>query len=329
MYKSAKELRGIGWKRIREHNNYWGVCLLSYLFLLVMELLYIGIIFLTLSLLYKQSNAYQYPYEYMPNYPYEYMPDSKTWWRYSMLCSLLSIAVLLLSVPFQLGLVKISLAAARGQKVSVKDLFFGFRGGRFWKSIGLSISNSILIALWSFLLILPGIVKTFEYALSFYVLADHPEMSITETRKESMRLMSENKMRLFLLELSWIGWIFLCVATFGILMLWVMPAVQICSAAFYCNVVEEDCELSGRPSPNGYERRPIADPFQYFSRYSSSAPVPSNAQAPSENAAADTKEPSAVETPTQNEALSSPAIQTPVPRSDPGDGENEENGEQN
>ena len=109
-------------------------------------------------------------------------------------------------------------------------------------------------------------------------------------------------------------------------MLWVTPAVQVCSAAFYCDARLEDVE--GGAKASGMQT-PKSDPFQYFSRYSSSAPVPSNAQAPSENAAADNKEPSAVETPTQNEALSSPAIQTPVPRSDPGDGENEENGEQN
>lgn len=317
MYESAKKLRGIGWKRIREHNNYWGICLLSYLFLLVTELLYMGILILILSQLYKEGDTYQYPFEYTTS-------DSKMSLRYSMLCFLLSFASLLLSTPLQLGLVKISLSAARGQKVAVKDLFFGFRGGRFWKSIGLIVSNSILIVLWSFVLILPGIVKTFEYALSFYVLADHPEMGVNEARKESMRLMSDNKGRLFRLELSWIGWILLCAATFGILMFWVMPAEQICSAAFYCDARLEDVE--GGAKASGMQT-PKSDPFQYFSRYSSSAPVPSNAQAPSENAAADNKEASTVETPTQNEALSPSAIQTPVSRSDSDDGENEENGE--
>lgn len=117
MYKSAKELRGIGWKRIREHNNYWGVCLLSYLFLLVMELLYIGILILIFSRLYKQWDPYQYPFEYNTS-------DSKILLGYSMLCSLLAFATLFVTAPLQLSLVKISLSAARGQKVAVKDLLF-------------------------------------------------------------------------------------------------------------------------------------------------------------------------------------------------------------
>ena len=81
MYESAKKLRGICWKRIREHNNYWGICLLSYLFLLVTELLYMGILILILSQLYKEGDTYQYPFEYLP--------DSKGllryWRRYSLL----------------------------------------------------------------------------------------------------------------------------------------------------------------------------------------------------------------------------------------------------
>lgn len=257
------------------------------------------------------------------------MSDQKTSMIFSLFSSSLSIAMLLLSAPLQLGMAKVSLAAARGQKVSVKDLFFGFGGGRFWKSVGLSVSNSILIVLWSFVLIIPGIVKTFEYALSFYVLADHPEMGINEARRESMSLMTGNKGRLFRLELSWIGWGLLCVATLGILMLWVLPAAQICLGAFYCDTRLEDLEGNAKTSGSQNIK---ADPFQYFSRYSSSAPVRSNPPAPSEIAPSDNRpqppeagEPDAAETPLQNgeESLSAVATRTPLPPSDAGDGKNE------
>lgn len=142
-----------------------------------------------------------------------------------------TVALLLLSGPMTLGLTLLALNAARGEDVSVNRLFDGFKN--FGSAVWLHISNGLLIFLWTLLLIVPGIIKTFSYALSFHVLKDHPELSANEARKRSMVLMSGNKWRLFCLRFSFIGWWLLCLLTLGILSFWITPYQNTAIAEFY------------------------------------------------------------------------------------------------
>ena len=95
------------------------------------------------------------------------------------------------------------------------------------------ILMSIFTFLWSLLLFIPGIVKAYSYSMTMYVLADHPEMSATDAIAESQRIMQGNKWRLFCLDLSFIGWLFLCALTLGILTLWIAPYQETARAEFY------------------------------------------------------------------------------------------------
>ena len=80
---------------------------------------------------------------------------------------------------------------------------------------------------------IPGIIKSYSYAMTMYILADHPEMAPLDAIAESKRIMTGNKWRLFCLDLSFIGWLVLCILTFGILTLWVAPYQQCARAEFY------------------------------------------------------------------------------------------------
>lgn len=60
--------------------------------------------------------------------------------------------------------------------------------------------------LWSLLLVIPGIVKSYAYAMTPYILSEHPDMPATEAITASKELMDGNKFDLFCLELSFIGW---------------------------------------------------------------------------------------------------------------------------
>ena len=64
--------------------------------------------------------------------------------------------------------------------------------------------------LWTLLLIIPGIIKTYSYAMTPYIFAEHPDMTATEAITESRQVMDGNKWRLFCLEFSFIGWDLLC-----------------------------------------------------------------------------------------------------------------------
>ena len=72
--------------------------------------------------------------------------------------------------------------------------------------------------------------------MSYYILAENPEMSQSEARKESMRIMQGHKWQLFCLNFSFIGWYILVGLTFGILTFWVTPYMQTATAAFYENI---------------------------------------------------------------------------------------------
>lgn len=146
-----------------------------------------------------------------------------------------SIAYLIIGGALSYGYENICLNVVRGsEKVKVEDLFEGFK--HFGKAFGVHIINGVLIFLWSLLLIVPGVIKSLSYSMSYFILIDNPELSSNEARKKSMSLMQGNKRRLFCLLLSFIGWDLLCLLTLGVLSLWITPYKRTAVAVFYENI---------------------------------------------------------------------------------------------
>ena len=87
--------------------------------------------------------------------------------------------------------------------------------------------------LWSLLLIVPGIIASYSYAMTDYILAEHPELTAGEAIAASKEMMSGNRWRLFCLQMSFIGWAILCALTMGIGNLWLNPYRNAATAAFY------------------------------------------------------------------------------------------------
>ena len=142
-----------------------------------------------------------------------------------------SLITLVITGPLMLGLVVVFSKLIKGEKAEIVDLFDGFKN--FVNSFLLYILNSLFTLLWSLLFVIPGIVMSYAYSMSFYILKDNPELSANEARKQSIEMMRGNKWRLFCLDFSFIGWALLSILTFGILMLWVSPVMEASHAAFY------------------------------------------------------------------------------------------------
>ena len=117
-------------------------------------------------------------------------------------------------------------------KPSFADAFSGFKV-KYGRNIGTLLLVGIKTVLWTLLFIIPGIIKTYEYAIIPYILADDPEISSKDAFKKAKQMMKGNKWRLFKLELSFIGWFILCVVTCGIGTLFLIPYVSAASAEFY------------------------------------------------------------------------------------------------
>ena len=86
--------------------------------------------------------------------------------------------------------------------------------------------------------IIPGIIAAYRYSLAIYFMARNPEMGIFEAINESKTYMDGNKMNLFVLELSFIGWIFLAILTCGIGMIFLTPYMETSRAVFFLRVAE-------------------------------------------------------------------------------------------
>ena len=103
-----------------------------------------------------------------------------------------------------------------------------------WKTATIAnLLQTVYVFLWSLLLVIPGIIASYSYAMTPYILAEHPEMAPTDVLRKSKEMMSGNRWRLFCLQLSFIGWSILSVLTLGIGGLWLTPYMQTATAAFY------------------------------------------------------------------------------------------------
>jgi uncharacterized membrane protein len=130
-----------------------------------------------------------------------------------------------------LGYAMFAISIFRRRETSAAEVFYGFE--RFGKAFGLYIVTSIFIILWALLLIVPGIIAAIRYSMSFYILADRPEIGIMEAIEESKKMMRGNKWKFFCLNLSFIGWILLSLLTLGIGLLWALPYMEVSIVAFY------------------------------------------------------------------------------------------------
>lgn len=147
------------------------------------------------------------------------------------------IAVLLVSLPLAYGFTIMLLNVVRGSDVQLDTMGEGFKD--YGRILGTMLLSSVYQFLWMLLLIVPGIIKGYSYALTPYLLKDHPELKFNAAIEESMRLMSGNKMRLFLLDLSFIGWFLFGLITFGIAFLWITPYWNTARAAFYEDLMSD------------------------------------------------------------------------------------------
>ena len=119
-----------------------------------------------------------------------------------------------------------------------------FNFSNYWRKVGGMVLMTILIFLWSLLLVIPGIIKSFSYSMTPFVLDEFPELSPSEAIHRSRMMMKGHKFDLFWLYLSFIGWGILCLFTFGIGFLWLVPYMQTAEAAFY-EEVKADYEING------------------------------------------------------------------------------------
>jgi len=140
---------------------------------------------------------------------------------------------LLIGGAVQMGRAHFNTKLIKGQDVRFGDLFSQFY--RLGSCIWMNLVVGFFVFLWTLLLIIPGIIASYSYAMVPYLMAEFPDLSVMDALRESKRLMQGNKWRLFCMEISFIGWILLGSLAF-IGFLWVNPYMDAARAAFYMDV---------------------------------------------------------------------------------------------
>ena len=149
----------------------------------------------------------------------------------AVIAIVMAVVYFVLGSVVEVGYARFNLALVDRSEAKIDMLFTYFHN---WKTTAAAkFLQSLYILLWSLLFIIPGIIATYSYAMTGFILAEHPELTASEAIARSKEIMSGNRFRLFCLQFSFIGWSILCTLTLGIGSLWLRPYKQAARAAFY------------------------------------------------------------------------------------------------
>ncbi|MFA6103135.1 MAG: DUF975 family protein [Victivallaceae bacterium] len=101
----------------------------------------------------------------------------------------------IISGPMALGTAIFALALSRRQNPQIWQILTGFK--RFWTALCASVLMFIFILLWALLLIVPGIIAAIAYSMTYYILADNPDIGVPEAIRRSKAMMTGNKWKYF------------------------------------------------------------------------------------------------------------------------------------
>ena len=144
---------------------------------------------------------------------------------------ILSLAQFIIGGSVQLGYAQYLLKQHNHAKFDIHDLFSQF--DRFKDGFLQKFLRNLYVFLWSLLLIIPGIVKSYSYAMTPFIMAENPDMTASEAIEASKQLMNGHKDELFTLDLTFIGWDLLALLTLNIGYIFLNPYKNAAYAVFY------------------------------------------------------------------------------------------------
>lgn len=136
----------------------------------------------------------------------------------------------ILMIPISYGVLVYEVKLVRKQPYELKEIFSHY--GKFWPIFCLSFLVGLFSALWSLLLIIPGIIAALSYSMSMMLMVDGDEDAMSCIRR-SKAMMNGYKWDYFVFQLSFILWYLLGTITFGLAYIYVIPYVQVADILYY------------------------------------------------------------------------------------------------
>ncbi|MGE4214944.1 MAG: DUF975 family protein [Anaerotignaceae bacterium] len=158
------------------------------------------------------------------------------------LCATLASAILRLFilVPLSIGSNRYFMELRENENTPLDKILYLYKQSKLGNSVLTIFLMNIYILLWTLLLLIPGIIKTYEYRMVPYILCENPGIGRKRAFKLSKEMMTENKMDSFILDLSFIGWYILSLFTAGILsVFYVNPYIAATNAELYAALRED------------------------------------------------------------------------------------------
>lgn len=198
----------------------------------LVALIYLAIVYILGALVARINSGSIQVFENAMNYlisnDESYLMDV-TYRQPNTIGSLLNIALQLMNIILAAGFTIFCLNVSRALQADIGNLFDGF--ARFFRIIWLEILIGLFVFLWSLLFVIPGIVASYRYRQALYIMLDNPEMSAINCIRTSKAMMRGRKWELFVLDLSFIGWILLSALPF--VSIYTSPYMQITYANYY------------------------------------------------------------------------------------------------
>ena len=140
---------------------------------------------------------------------------------------------ILVGSPIEVGASRFFMRT-REESTGMGELFWAFRQGQFWHIVLIMLVMKVKIFLWGLLFVIPGIVKSYEYRMVPYILAENPNLQMSEVFALSREMTMNQKMNIFVLDLSFIPWQLLSSVTLGLAgIFWVNPYTRATEAELY------------------------------------------------------------------------------------------------
>ena len=149
----------------------------------------------------------------------------------------LHVVSLFVSGYIQVGIAFYCLELYKGKDVGLEKIFSGFKG---YKPVVILLLYVVVIFLGFILLIVPGIILALMYSQVFFILAEDPDVGVIEAFNLSHKMMKNNKMQLFMLNLEALFYFFIGVFTLFIWWIWLIPRYSVAYAGFYDSLKSQD-----------------------------------------------------------------------------------------
>lgn len=121
-------------------------------------------------------------------------------------------------------------------RTPISKIFFLFKLRYLKNPAWIMFCRNIFQGLWD-LTIVGGIIKHYEYILIPYIVAENPKIQRKDAFFLTKHLMHKNKRKLFLLDLSFLGWNLLSLLTLGLLdFFFVNPYITGCHTELYATL---------------------------------------------------------------------------------------------